>query len=147
MNPETLTLLQNGATTLVGLMVTDAWKQVRQRAARMLGGREGDAGFESALSRLDESRTEVLVARAEGDTQGLADIEGEWRRRLRRLLASNPAVAEELRSIVEEYAPALPPAQGGDSVRISGSFYHSPVIGQGTQYINTVPLPPRQEGP
>jgi hypothetical protein len=131
MNPEAVALLEGGALTLVNLMTADAWAQVRTRVARMLSNGQGRAEEMAMLERLDTSRDEVLAAQAEGDTEGLADIAGEWRRILRRSLAANPHLATELRKIIDEFGTAQPT---GDSVVISGTFHGSAVQGKGAQH-------------
>ncbi|MEU9160665.1 hypothetical protein AB0D29_10405 [Streptomyces sp. NPDC048424] len=111
MEAELVGLATSGATALVGLMVTDAWSGVRDRVSRFLtrsttpGG--GDGGVQAVVAgELEASRTELAAARTDGDDALTADIEAQWRIRLRRLLLQDPAAADELRSLLAELAPA-----------------------------------------
>jgi Spy/CpxP family protein refolding chaperone len=133
MDAESVALLQSGATTLVGLMVTDAWHEFRTRMA-VLFGRGGQDLIDVTTQELDESRAQLLAAHQSGDVQALEDVEGEWRSRLRRLLAANPQAAAKLRAIVEEFAPYVERSPDRDNINISGTF-HAPVLGKGTQNI------------
>nr|WP_055504975.1 hypothetical protein [Nonomuraea pusilla] len=134
MDAESTALLQTGATTLVTLMVTDAWSQFRTRLATMFGRRGGRDVVEAAAQDLEESRAHLLAARQAGDLQAAQDIEAEWRSRLRRLLADDPATAAELRAVVDAAAPRVAQVRMGDDIRVSGTFL-GPVLGQGTQNV------------
>jgi len=119
-------LAASGATTLVGLMVSDAWAQARERVARFFArGANGGA----AAAELQESQVELLSARESGDAEAADDVEAEWRTRLRRLLRADPAAAEELRALLMELGPL---ANGGPAVvvhnTVSGGVQHGPVI-------------------
>ncbi|MFI1224840.1 MULTISPECIES: hypothetical protein [unclassified Streptomyces] len=127
MEAELTALAASGATTFVGLMATEAWTQARGRVARFLGRGEDD---EAVDAELEESRAELTAARAEADEETAADIEAEWRTRLRRTLRANPEAAEELRSLLDELSP-LEPEGKNVSINhntISGGTYHGPVI-------------------
>ncbi|MFM9445531.1 hypothetical protein [Streptomyces acidiscabies] len=126
MEAELVALAGTGATTIVGLMATEAWDQVRQRVVRLFA-RGGDAN--AMDDELTASRT-ALVAAPEEET---ADVTASVRMRLRRLLAQNPEAAEELRLLVEEFTPAQ-----NNSVRntISGGTFNSPVL-MGRSFENT----------
>ncbi|MGJ5896887.1 hypothetical protein DF268_18795 [Streptomyces sp. V2] len=128
MEAELVALAGTGATTIVGLMATEAWDQVRQRVVRLFA-RGGDGGADAMDGELTASRT-ALVAAPEEET---ADVTASVRMRLRRLLAENPEAAEELRLLVEEFTPAQ-----NDSVRntISGGTFNGPVL-MGRSFENT----------
>ncbi|KNB54442.1 hypothetical protein [Streptomyces caatingaensis] len=116
MEAELAELAASGATTLVGLMVTDAWSQARARVARFFA-RGGD----------DEAAVDDELGRDAGELAagpgGAAVIEERWRERLRRALRDDPAAAEDLRRLLAELAP-----DGGSVPRV-----HNSVSG-GTQY-------------
>ncbi|MGV9264013.1 hypothetical protein ACWDRR_05050 [Kitasatospora sp. NPDC003701] len=114
-------LVTSGATTLVGLMATEAWTQARSRFAALFGRGEADEAEAAALER---SRTAIVRAQAAGDTEAVNDLAGTWRGRLRQALLENPEVAEELQGILDEFRPQLP-APGGDSRNntFSGTVY------------------------
>lgn len=125
MEAELAALAASGATTLIGLMATEAWTQARDRVAGFFSrGREEE---------LDLSRAELVAAREAGDDQAVADVEAEWRTRLRRRLQADPEAAAELRLLLDELTPQLPAQQVRD-VRntVSGGVQHGPVIQAGT---------------
>ncbi|EFL32144.1 LOW QUALITY PROTEIN: conserved hypothetical protein, partial [Streptomyces viridochromogenes DSM 40736] len=53
-----------------------------------------------------------------GDTDTEAELTAEWQARLRRLLVARPEVADELRRILAELNPELPPAHTTVEVRL-----------------------------
>ncbi|MEV7185164.1 hypothetical protein [Kitasatospora sp. NPDC093102] len=100
MDPELTDIATRGATALAGLMVTSAWDRVKPRVAAMFGRRA-----ESVSEELDETQAE-LAAVPDGDRESaIQSAQGEWQPKLRRLLASDPAMAAELKSILDEFAP------------------------------------------
>ncbi|WUT47381.1 hypothetical protein OG929_35975 [Streptomyces pseudovenezuelae] len=131
MEAELAALATSGATTLVGLMVSDTWVQARDRLVRIFARGDDE---DSAAEELRLSRRELMAARDAADDDAVADIEAGWRIRLRRALEADPLVAEELGSMLAEFAPAA-----GDvapqTVRnsISGGVQHGPVL-QGQSY-------------
>ncbi|WP_328912135.1 MULTISPECIES: hypothetical protein [unclassified Streptomyces] len=130
MEAELTALAASGATTLVGLMVSDAWARTRQRLERFLA-RGGDGS--AAARELQLSQEELVAARAAGDEGAAADIEAEWRTRLRRVLRADPAAAGELRALLAE----LDPAAGGGQVNVVNNSFsgvaNGPVF-QGQNY-------------
>lgn len=137
MDPDVTGLAMSGATVLVQQMVGDGWVQVRDRLARFLtrGSQAGnaDAGEDHALRglqrELDTSRTELLAARDTGDEDAMADVQAEWRSRLRRALRANPELAAELTTLVDEFTPQR--QHGNTYNTINGGVYHAPVIQAG----------------
>jgi len=113
---ELVALASSGATSLVGLMVSDAWAQARGRFVRLFarGGADGRTD-----EQLQEAREELLTARESGYAEATGDVEAEWRTRLRRLLHSDPAAADELRALLDELAPQ---AAGGTVVVVNNSI-------------------------
>ncbi|MFH9267825.1 hypothetical protein ACH4KN_26800 [Streptomyces sp. NPDC017546] len=126
MEAELTALAASGATAFVGLMVTEAWTQARGRVARFLGGGEDD---EAVDAELEASRAELTAARAAADDEAVADVEEEWRIRLRRALRANPGAADELRALLDELSPHAPagPAVSVTNT-ISGGTQNGPVI-------------------
>ncbi|MGW7552997.1 hypothetical protein [Streptomyces rimosus] len=109
MDAELTALATAGATALVQQMVTEGWTQARQRVAAFFSRRR-DGGEEEALEgELEVSRTELLAAQRGGDEAGEADVQAEWRVRLRRALRDDPAAAEELRRLLAELSPDTEP--------------------------------------
>ena len=127
MEAELAALAASGATTLVGLMVSDAWSRARDRVARFFAG-GGDEN--AARDALGVSQRELMAARASEDELAVADIEAEWRLRLRRALRADPEAAEELRKLLAELAPQAGNEPPGVFVQnnISGGVQHGPVF-------------------
>ncbi|MEV6963126.1 hypothetical protein AB0M97_28990 [Streptomyces sp. NPDC051207] len=131
MEAELAALAASGATTLVGLMVSETWTQARDRLARFFA-RGGDES--AAEEELRVSRGELVAAREAGDEDAAADIEAAWRTRLRRALQADPTAVAELRSLLAEFEPDGGGAPAG-TVRnsISGGTQYGPVL-QGQQF-------------
>jgi hypothetical protein len=126
MEAELTALATSGATTVVGLMASDAWTQVRTRLARFFA-RDGEAG--QVGQELELSRQELAAARAADDDLAAGDIEAEWRTRLRRTLRADPAAASELRLLLAELAPDSPQ---GTTVTVHNTM--SGVVRHGSVY-------------
>ncbi|MFD4177276.1 hypothetical protein [Streptomyces anulatus] len=126
MEAELTALAASGATAFVGLMVTEAWTQARGRVARFLARGED---VDVIDAELEESREELTAARAAADDEAVADVEEEWRIRLRRALRANPEAADELRTLLDELSPlgaAAPEVSVTNS--ISGGTQNGPVF-------------------
>jgi hypothetical protein len=137
---ELVTLIGTGATTVVGLMVTDVWEQARQRVARLLA-RGGEPG--NAAGELEESRNTLVAVVGTADEEDLtSDLTASIRLQLRRLLDRDPGAAEELRCLVDEFAFAVrhdPPGTVHNS--ITGGTQNGPVV-QGHTFTNLTFHPP-----
>ncbi|MBH1935357.1 hypothetical protein I5Q34_13925 [Streptomyces sp. AV19] len=145
MEAELTALAASGATTLVGLMVTDAWSQARGRVARFFArGGEDEAAVDDELRRDGEE----LAAREDGPAA--AEVERRWRDRLRQALRDDPGAAGELRGLLAELEPAGR-AEGGVHVHnnvIGGTQYGPVVQGQnfsGLTFDMRGAVPPRRE--
>ncbi|MFJ4831192.1 hypothetical protein ACIP79_14900 [Streptomyces sp. NPDC088747] len=131
MEAELAALAASGATTLVGLMVSETWVQARDRLARFFARTGDERAVDEELSL---SQGELAAAREADDDAAAADIEAAWRTRLRRALQADPAAAEELRSLLAEIA-----SDDGREPRstvhntISGGVQHGPVF-QGERF-------------
>jgi hypothetical protein len=99
-------------TALVGAIATDTWRQVRDAVTglwRRLHPRQKD---DDIGTELDELREQVLLARRDGDTGTERALEGAWQVRLQQLLRADPALADELRRVLDQVlTPALTPAE------------------------------------
>ncbi|MFJ7239120.1 hypothetical protein ACIQWB_18555 [Streptomyces olivaceus] len=134
MEAELMALVGTGATTVVGLMVTDAWEQVRQRVVGLFGSTgetDGTAG------ELDASRTALLSADGTADEEALrSDLTASVRLRLRRLIEEDPGAARELRLLVDEFASTAGlEASGSVHNSITGGRQDGPVF-QGHTFTN-----------
>jgi hypothetical protein len=128
MEAELASLAVSGATTLVGLMASDAWAATKSRVAALLSrGRAADP--EAVEGELAESRSELIAARDSGDESVAADIEATLRTQLRRLLKEEPAAAAALRELIAEAAPA----QGTTTTvhNTARGEFHGPVVQAG----------------
>ncbi|WP_328332885.1 ATP-binding protein [Streptomyces sp. NBC_00455] len=133
MEAELAALASSGATALVGLMVSESWDRAKLRLARFFA-QHGRPGPEGATDEdLQSARDELRSARQADDTGAAADIEAEWRQRLRRALREDPAAARELRSLLTELAhEAGVEWDASPHAEISGGVQNGPVF-QNTQ--------------
>ncbi|WP_330258523.1 hypothetical protein OG586_08750 [Streptomyces murinus] len=131
---ELVTLVGTGATTVVGLMATDAWEQAKRRLARLFAH---SGGADTVAGELEESRTTLAAATGTAEEEDLtSDLTGSLRFRLRRLLEQNPNAARELQDFVDEFAPvARPDLPGTVHNSITGGTQHGPVL-QGHTFTN-----------
>jgi hypothetical protein len=121
MDPDLTGLAASAAKTLVASMTADSWEQVKTAFVRLWQrGHPGQAGAISA--ELDMARSDSAAARAAGDEHAEADILGEWRSRLGRLIRENEELQAELRRLVEEYR--LPDEPGGTSQVVLEATVH-----------------------
>ncbi len=113
MEAELAALATSGATTLVGLMASDTWAQAKTRLAALIG--RGGTGEPAVIEgELEESRDELTAARDNRDQDLAHDVEATLRLRLRRLLQSDPALADELRELLDDLT-----AEPGVRTRVS----------------------------
>jgi hypothetical protein len=106
MDPELAILTSTAATTVVQLLATAAWEQATSAVAG-LWRRVHPERAQTVQAELEDSRTEVLAARQVGDEQVEQDLVGEWQGRLRRLVAADPQLVDELRRVVTQLRSAL----------------------------------------
>ena len=104
MDPEIAALAGTAGTTVVTLMAGDAWQRTREGVVA-LWRRVHPERADSIDAELEATRTEVLAGRAAGDRQSEEELTAEWQGRIRRLLAGSPAVAEDLRHLLDEISP------------------------------------------
>jgi hypothetical protein len=105
-DPELAALTSTAASTVVKLLATSAWERATG-AVGELWRRVHPERAETVRAELEDSRTEVLAARQAGDEQVEQALVGEWQGRLRRLLAADPQLADELRLVVARLGSAL----------------------------------------
>lgn len=111
MEAELAALAATTGTTLVTLLATDTWNSMREGMVllwrRARPDRADDVGAE-----LDAARAELLAVRDTSDPATEAEtrdeIRAEWQGRVRRLLHAHPELAEDLRTLLAETAPAAP---------------------------------------
>jgi len=105
MDAELAALAGTAGSTVVTLLATDAWGKTKT-AVGALWRRVHPQRAEVVEAELVEARTELLAARAAGNGQAEQALVGEWQSRIRRLLASDPNVATELREVMALLDPA-----------------------------------------
>ncbi|MET9564228.1 hypothetical protein [Streptomyces tauricus] len=128
MESELTPVVAPGASTVVGLMATDAWNAARPHIVALL--RQCDRAQEDTLrieNELELERREVVTARDSGDMAAVADIEAVWRTRLRRVLHDSPSAATTLGALIAEPSSDSGPVHN----EISGAASHPPVIPPG----------------
>ncbi|MFD5698896.1 hypothetical protein [Streptomyces lasiicapitis] len=133
MDAELTALAAAGATALVQSMVGDGWAQARDRAVGFFTRRRATGNDEDTVAvagELDEARDDLVAARDAEDEDAAADVQAEWRNRMRRALRADPAAADELRLLLRELAPDEAGEGRGGSVHnsITGGVQHGNVI-------------------
>lgn len=118
MDPELMELTSTAATTVVKVLATAASEQVK-RAVGGLWRRAHPERAETVGAELEETRTEVLAARQTGDEQLEQALVGEWQGRLRRLVVTDPQLAEELRQVVAQLRVVLAEVDPAQATTIS----------------------------
>ncbi|CAM5622234.1 CchlP OS=Streptomyces tendae OX=1932 GN=GUR47_08615 PE=4 SV=1 [Streptomyces tendae] len=117
MDPEIAALAGTAGTTVVTLMVTNAWETARDGMVA-LWRRVQPARAESVGEELEAGREELLLARQAGDDDAEAELTAEWQGRVRRLLLARPDVADELRALLDELAPSVPEEADARHIRL-----------------------------
>ncbi|WP_173095233.1 hypothetical protein [Actinomadura verrucosospora] len=101
-------LVMAAGTALVTAIATDGWQQARAGAVA-LWRRVHPERVPAIEAELEEVRGEVLAARDAGDREAEDRLADEWRHRLARLVAADPAAAAEIRRVLDEvWSPLLP---------------------------------------
>ncbi|MFJ2174473.1 hypothetical protein ACIOHE_16365 [Streptomyces sp. NPDC087851] len=107
-------------------MATDAWQRTREGVVaiwrKVAPERAG-----SVAGELDQTREDLLTARSSDDPQTESELRAEWHGRVRRLLLTEPSVAEELRVLLDELSPQS--TTGGNGVQM-----HAHATGNGRVY-------------
>ncbi|MFH8404308.1 hypothetical protein ACH4FX_05970 [Streptomyces sp. NPDC018019] len=94
-------LAASAANTVVGLMLTDAWGQTKERVLALVR-RFRPEQEESLANRLEASRSELENAQNAGDGEALQEVSSEWAGWLRRFLRDCPAAADDLKTLLED---------------------------------------------
>lgn len=118
MDPELVELTSMAGTTVVKVLATAASEQVKSAVAG-LWRRAHPERAETVGAELEETRTEVLAARQVGDEHLEQALVGEWQGRLRRLVATNPQLADELRQLVAQLRLVLADVDPAQATTIS----------------------------
>jgi hypothetical protein len=116
-DPEIAALAGTAGTTVVTLMVTNAWESARDGMVA-LWRRFQPARAENVGEELEAGREDLLLARQAGDTGAEAELTAEWQGRVRRFLLAQPEAADELRRILDELSPSLPEEPGTRQIHL-----------------------------
>jgi hypothetical protein len=122
---ESAALVSTAATTLVALLTTDAWAQVKDEVGG-LWRRFRPSHADTVEADLAEAREALAGGQAATGT-----LVTEWESRLGRLLAADPAAAGELARVTDVLARQVPRGErgGNQTVRqIALADNHSTVI-------------------
>ncbi|SES48712.1 NB-ARC domain-containing protein [Streptomyces sp. yr375] len=102
MEAELAALAASGATTLVGLMVSESWERAKSGLAPFFGRRASGAAAEEELQAASQ---ELDSARAAGDVETQAEVRARLRQRLEGMFEADPRAAAELAQLLSELAP------------------------------------------
>ncbi len=98
-------------TALVSAMATDVWQQARASVVA-LWRRVHPQQADTVEADLEGLRAQVLDARQAGRADTELALTGVWQGRLQQLLLDEPAVAPELRRVLDEaLTPVLTPVE------------------------------------
>ncbi|MEW2168151.1 tetratricopeptide repeat protein [Streptomyces sp. NPDC007084] len=147
MEAELAQLAVSGATTLVGLIVSDSWERAKTGLAGFFG-RRGTA--EAAERELQAERAELDSAEAAGDTRRQAQVQERLRQRLEAIFQSDPGAAEELARMLSTLAPDASRTfvnlvSGG--VNYGPAFQGSHIHGGITFNVQSAPTPASERTP
>lgn len=138
MDAAILALATSGANSIVSLMASDAWSQVKSGFSRILG--RGDSAETDVIAgQLEAARLELESATARNDAQAEDELRADWRGKLRRLLLEDPEAQSQLRDLLRELEPLMPTASSSPTInqsaiaRDGGKVYQQ---GSGVQYNN-----------
>ena len=96
-------------TALVGAVAHDAWQGARAGMIA-LWRRVRPEQADTVDAELVETRAQVLAARTAGDTETEQALAADWQLRFQALVRSDPAVAAELRNLLDtRLTPLLTP--------------------------------------
>ncbi|MFI0976328.1 hypothetical protein ACH4SP_04765 [Streptomyces sp. NPDC021093] len=118
-------------TALVGAMATEAWQQAR-RATVALWRRARPEQADGVDTSLADARTQVLAARQAQDTDVEEALVTDWQIRLQLLLREDPALADELRRLLDE--ELTPPLPAEEQDRIGSIVLKARATGHGRVY-------------
>jgi hypothetical protein len=126
-------------TALVAAVATDAWGQVREAITALWHRVRTQHDSDGFGTELDELREKAMQARRDGDAAIVTALEGTWQLKVLDLLRADPALATELRRVLDEIlTPALAPAEQArvGTIIMTGSSHDSSTFTQiGTQTI------------
>ena len=104
-------LVLAAAIAVVIAMTTEGWQQARMAVVALWRSVHPER-LPAIEAELEETRAEAMSARQARDRQAEHELVDDWQCRLRRLLAADPQLGDELRRVLDEdLAPLLPAAE------------------------------------
>jgi hypothetical protein len=103
-DPALLALATASANSLVSLMTSDAWEQVKLGISKLFG-RSDQRAAEEADRELELNRQELISSNSRDDLETADELRAAWRGKFRRLLIEDPEAEEALRGILTEWNP------------------------------------------
>ncbi|MFF3878196.1 hypothetical protein [Streptomyces sp. NPDC001978] len=136
MDAAALALVTTSANSLVSLMTSEVWEQVKSGVAALFRrGRRAEGG--AIEDELDESVRELRASLESGDQETQEELCQQWRGKLRRLIREEPELIVELQSLLNEWSSleavkgnATPTIYQTATARDGGRVYQQ---GTGTQ--------------
>jgi hypothetical protein len=127
------------ATAVVSALATDSWQQVRDAVVRLWRRARPDHAA-AVESDLGDTRSELTAIRDAGDSSAEEGLVADWQRRLRRLLAADPALETELQRILDQEITPLLSAAEQERVRIVQNVTASApgALAQGVMFGNII---------
>ncbi|MEW1862885.1 hypothetical protein OG896_11605 [Streptomyces sp. NBC_00669] len=120
MDSEITALAATAGSTVVTLMATEGWQRTREGLVALWQRVHPDRA-DAVDAELEATRVDLLAARAAHDDRSEDELRAEWQGRLRRLLAADPGVADQLRLLLEEVSPQAPTAAEGVRMRATAT--------------------------
>ena len=90
-----------------------------------MGWRRRPEHAEAVAADLAEARSDVVAARAAGNGRAEADLVTEWQSRLRRLVAGDEELQDDLRRFTEDFRHLLA-GHGGPGLVVMRAEVHGP---------------------
>ena len=124
-------LMVTAATALVTAMTTDAWQKARAAAVALWQRARPDQA-EAVADDLGELREQAVAAKQSGDADAERELADSWQVRLRQLLRDDPALAGELKRVLDE---VLAPIAGEtEQTWITSTGMHATASGESAIY-------------
>ncbi|MGW1558524.1 hypothetical protein ACWCQ1_18660 [Streptomyces sp. NPDC002144] len=103
MDAAALALVTTSANSLVSLMTSEVWEQVKGGVAALF--RRGRTGGDGPIEdELEESARELRASLESGDQDTQDELRQQWRGKLRRLIRDEPELIAELQSLLSEWS-------------------------------------------
>ncbi|MFI9604310.1 hypothetical protein ACIHCX_31430 [Streptomyces sp. NPDC052043] len=132
MDPELLALASTAGTTVVTALTTELWERARASVGALWRRAYPDRA-DTIEAELTDTRTLLLADGNEAGNGTDAEVSAEeWGLRFRRLLATRPDLALELRRVLdEELTPALSAQQQNQT---PSAVFHASATGHARVY-------------